>query len=302
MLHYFAAIEAGGTKFNCLVASGPDNLIAEKRFSTTDPETTLKQVTDWFSQQAQDHPLEAVGIGSFGPVDLDQTSPTYGYITTTPKQGWRYAPFLSYIQDTLKLPVAFETDVTVAALGEGAWGAAQGLHDFVYYTIGTGIGAGIIVNGKPVHGLLHPEIGHMLLPHDKQKDPFIGNCPYHIDCFEGLATGPAMEKRWGAKAETLPADHPAWSLESEYIAAAIHNTILAFAPQRIILGGGVMQQAQMFPLIRRRVVELLGGYFNSPELLNNTETYITPPALGSRAGVLGALWIAMQIKEKNNAE
>ncbi|HWQ46936.1 MAG TPA: ROK family protein [Longilinea sp.] len=299
MPHYFAAIEAGGTKFNCLVASGPDDLIAEKRFSTIDPETTLRQVSDWLLIQAQDYPLEAVGIGSFGPVDLDQASPTYGYITSTPKPGWRYAPFLPFIQEALHLPVAFETDVTVAALGEGAWGAAQGLQDYIYYTIGTGIGAGIIVNGQPVHGILHPEIGHMLLPHDLQKDPFRGNCPYHVDCFEGLATGPAMEKRWGAKAETLPVDHPAWALESEYIAAALHNTILAFAPQRIILGGGVMQQSQMFPLIRRRVVDLLGGYFQSPIVLEEIDKYITPPALGSRAGVLGALWLAMQIKGEN---
>ena len=181
-----------------------------------------------------------------------------------------------------------------AALGEWRWGAAQELETFIYMTIGTGIGGGGMVNGKLIHGLLHPEMGHMRIPHDLERDPFPGNCPYHQDCLEGLANGPAIEKRWGARAETLPSDHPAWELEAEYLALAVVNLIVTLSPQRIILGGGVMQQNQLFPLIRDRVSTLLNHYVQCPEILEDIERYILPPGLGKQAGVLGAIALAIE--------
>ena len=192
------------------------------------------------------------------------------------------------------LPVSFDTDVNGAALGEWRWGAAQGLDTFIYLTIGTGIGGGGLFNGHLMHGLLHPEMGHIPLPHDKEVDPFEGVCPFHGDCFEGLAAGPAMEKRWGQKAETLPADHPAWDLEVHYIALALQSLICTLSPQRIILGGGVAQQPQLIPLIRQKTRAFLNGYVQSTEILENIDGYIVPPALGGRAGVLGAIALAQQ--------
>ncbi len=290
----YGGIEGGGTKFVCVVASGPEDIRAETRFPTTTPAETIGRALDFFREAAASEPLAAVGIATFGPVDLNPASPTYGYITSTPKPHWARTDIVGPVQAALGVPVGFDTDVNGAALGEHRWGAAQGLDTFLYFTIGTGIGAGVVVNGAPVHGLVHPETGHILLRRDPQRDPYPGKCPFHGDCFEGLAAGPAMGARWGVPAETLPPDHPAWELEAEYIAQALSMQILSLSPQRIILGGGVMQQPALFPMIHRRVPELLNGYVQSPAILQCIDEYIVPPALGGRAGVLGAIALAMQ--------
>ena len=235
----YGAIEAGGTKMVCMVAGGPDQIIAETRFPTTTPAETIDKMVAFFSEQMKSHPLQALGIGSFGPLDLDPTSVTYGYITTTPKPGWQQTDLISRLKETLKLPVIIDTDVNAAALGEYTWGAGKGKDPFIYYTIGTGIGMGVRANGRLVHGLTHPEGGHMVMKRDPQRDPFEGFCPYHGDCFEGLASGPAMNKRWGQKAEIIPAKHPAWALEAHYIAQSVSNMVLTLSPQCIVLGGGV---------------------------------------------------------------
>lgn len=281
----YGAIEAGGTKFVCAVGTSPDDL-RETRFPTTTPGETIARAIEFFRTQPR---VAAIGIGSFGPIDLHRDSPTYGYITTTPKPGWQNTDLAGAIRRALDVPVEFDTDVNAAALGEHRWGAARGLDSFIYLTIGTGIGGGGLVSGKLMHGLIHPEMGHIRLPHDFARDPFPGACPFHADCLEGLASGPALEKRWGARAETLPPDHPAWALEAHYLALALVNYICTLSPQRIILGGGVMEQAHLFPLIRREVVQLLNDYVQAPAITEQIDTYIVPPTLGARAGVLGAL-------------
>ena len=286
----YGGIEAGGTKFVCAAGRGPDALTALARFPTTTPEETLPQVIRFFKNLPE--PVQAVGIGSFGPVDPNPASPTYGQITTTPKPGWAHFNLLDAVQSELGVPAAFDTDVNAAALGEYRWGAAQGLATFIYLTIGTGIGGGIMTEGKPLHGLIHPEMGHIRLPHNWDSDPFAGICPFHGDCLEGLASGPAIEARWKQRAETLPPEHPAWELETHYIALSLVNFITTLSPQRIILGGGVMQAPQLLPLIRAEVQTLLNGYIQSPEILARIEQYIVPPALGGQAGVLGAIALA----------
>ncbi len=237
----------------------------------------------------------AIGIAAFGPLDPDPASPTYGHITTTPKEGWAHTDFVGALRRHFDGPIAFDTDVNGAALGEWRWGAARGLDTFIYLTVGTGIGGGGMARGRLLHGLIHPEMGHIRLARDPQRDPFAGICPFHGDCLEGLASGPALEKRWGQKAETLPPDHPAWDLEADYLAQALHNFICVLSPQRIILGGGVMQQRHLFPRIRARVLASLNGYVQSPALLERIDEYIVPPALGSRAGVLGAIALGERV-------
>lgn len=293
----YGGIEAGGTKFVCAIGTGPQDIRAEVRFPTTMPQETLQRAVDFF--QAQEallgEPLAAVGIASFGPVDLIPGSPTYGFITSTPKPGWRNVDVVGPIRRALGVPVSFDTDVNGAALAEGLWGAARGLDTFIYLTIGTGIGGGGMVGGTLIHGLLHPEMGHLRIPHDRERDPFEGCCPYHGDCLEGLASGPALEARWGVRAERLPPDHPAWDLEAEYLALALHNLVCALSPQRVILGGGVMRQEHLFPRIRARLRDLLNGYIPVPAILTQEiEAYVVPPGLGDRAGVLGALALAMR--------
>lgn len=305
----YGGIEAGGTKFVCAVASGPDDVRAEVQFATTIPTETIEKAIRFFQGQVEGdaQELDAIGIASFGPVDPNPASPAYGFITTTPKAGWANSDFAGAVQRALELPVGFDTDVNGAALGEHRWGAAQGLDTFVYLTIGTGIGGGGMVGGKLMHGLIHPEMGHVRLPHDlavpgsgqrgPYVDPFPGICPYHGDCLEGLACGPALEARWGQAPETLPADHPAWSLQARYLALAVVNLICTLSPQRVIMGGGVMKQRHLFPRIRAEVVALLNGYVQAPEILDCIDQYIVPPALGSRAGVMGAIALAVREKE-----
>jgi fructokinase len=289
----FGGIEAGGTKFVCAVGTGPEHLHARTVIPTTTPDETIGRAVAFFRAQAP--ALAAVGIASFGPLDPDPRSPRFGHITTTPKPGWAHTDLAGAVGRSLGVPVGFDTDVNGAALAEHRWGAARELETFVYLTIGTGIGGGGMVNGQLLHGLMHPEMGHIPIPHDRAADPYAGACPYHGDCLEGLASGPAMEQRWGMKAESLPPEHPAWALEAHYLSLGLVNIICTLAPQRVILGGGVMQQAHLFPLIRERVRALLNGYLPHLDDAAALERSIVPPALGDRAGVLGAIALGRRI-------
>ncbi|WP_374687194.1 ROK family protein [Promineifilum sp.] len=292
---YVAGIEAGGTKFVCAVGSGPDDIRAETRFPTTRPEETIGQALAFFREQVERYgPPAAIGIAAFGPLDPNPVSPTFGTITSTPKPGWRDADLAGPLRAAFGAPVAFDTDVNGAALGEWRWGAAQGLDNFVYLTIGTGVGGGGMVNGRLMHGLVHPEMGHIPLPHDRVADPYPGRCPFHGDCLEGMAAGPAVGERWGRPAYELPPDHPAWDLEAHYLALALQGLICTLSPERIILGGGVMEQPQLMPMVRQKVQSYLNGYVQSPAILERIDSYIVPPALGNRAGVLGAFALAHQ--------
>jgi len=284
----YGGIEGGGTKFVCAIGSGPRDL-QMTRFSTEGPEQTIAQAIGFFQSEAPKGGLAGVGIASFGPIDPNPDSKQFGYVTTTPKPGWAHTDFAGLVHRALGVPVGFDTDVNVAALGEHRWGNAQGLDTFIYLTVGTGIGGGGMVNGRLIHGLMHPEMGHLRVPHDRATDPFQGCCPYHGDCLEGLACGPALEARWGQRAETLSPDHPAWELEAEYLAFGLVNYLLTVSPQRIIMGGGVMEQSQLFPLIRARVQTLLNGYVQAEAVAGGIDSYIVPAALGGRAGVLGAI-------------
>jgi fructokinase len=285
----FGGIEAGGTKFICGIGTSPADLEVAQ-FPTSSPEITLAAVIEFFKSAKV--ALRAIGIGSFGPIDPNPQSPHYGHITSTPKAGWANFDLAGTVRDALQLPVAFDTDVNAAMLGEARWGAARGLSDAIYLTIGTGIGGGALVHGELVHGLVHPEMGHLRLPHDRVRDAFTGICPFHGDCLEGLASGPAIQARWSAIATTLPPDHPAWALEAQYLAYALNNLAVTLSPQRILLGGGVMQQSHLFDLVRAEFAQLLNGYVRHPELLEHLERYIQPPQLGARAGILGTIALA----------
>ncbi|MDP8287691.1 MAG: ROK family protein [Candidatus Electryonea clarkiae] len=288
----FGGIEAGGTKFVCAVGNGSGDYKDEIRFPTTTPEETIGRAIKFF--QSQPGIVSAIGVGSFGPVDLNPKSPKFGHITSTPKPGWGNTDFVGALNATFNVPIGFDTDVNTATLGEHRWGAAQGLDTFLYLTIGTGIGGGAMVEGGLLHGLTHPEMGHIHLPHDWERDPYSGFCPYHGDCFEGLAAGPAMEIRWGQRAETIPEGHPAWELEAEYIALALVNYINILSPQKIVLGGGVMEAPQLFPLVRQKTLQILNGYLQTPKIINEIDSYLVPPKLGNKAGVLGAIALAQQ--------
>ena len=283
-------IEAGGTKFVCAIGTIAGDLRATARFPTTTPDETLGRCVAFFLNQAE--PVTAVGIACFGPIDLQPRSPTYGHITMTPKIAWRNADVRGIVARALGVPVAFDTDVNAAALAEHRWGAARDVANVLYVTVGTGIGGGVLVRGRPVHGLVHPELGHVPVPHDRAKDPFPGICPSHGDCLEGLACGPAIQGRWGVPATELSEDHPAWAVEAEYLALGICTWIYTLSPERVVLGGGVMEQRQLFPLIRTRVGSLLAGYLTAPQVGDRIDDYIVPAALGGRAGVLGAIALA----------
>jgi len=265
-LSLFGGIEAGGTKWVCAVGTGPDDVVDSVVFPTGEPGETIARATEFLATHGA---LDAVGIGSFGPVDLRR-----GKITTTPKPGWSDTDIVSAFASAFDVPIGFDTDVNAAALGEHRWGAAVGLETFVYITVGTGIGGGVVANGELVHGLAHPEIGHMRVPHDWERDPFNGICPYHGDCLEGLASGEAMKARGDSPVE----------LEAEYLALGVLNIISMLSPQRVIFGGGVMNEPGLLELIQHRVPELAAGYLELPDIVT--------PALGDRAGVLGALELA----------
>ena len=279
------AIEAGGTKFVCAVGDERGNIIDRLQIPTTVPEETMTEVIGFFKK----HSLNAIGAGSFGPIDVNSESPNYGMITTTPKLPWRNYPIVQALKDAFSLPVGFNTDVNAAALGEATLGAAKGLDSCIYITVGTGIGAGAVVQGKLLQGLSHPEMGHILVRRH-HNDKYHGKCPYHKDCLEGLAAGPAIEERWGKKGIDLVDQKEVWDLEGYYIAQALMQYILILSPKRIILGGGVMKQKQVFASIYKYLQELLNDYVTLPEL----KTYIVSPGLGDHAGITGALLLAHQ--------
>jgi fructokinase len=284
------AIEAGGTKFVCGIGNENGDIIEKISFPTTTPEETLQLVTDYF----KDKQIEALGVGSFGPIDLNRESSTYGFITSTPKKHWKNVNLLGELKKQLDVPMAFDTDVNAAALGELEWGAAKGLDSCIYMTVGTGIGVGAVSEGKVIHGMLHPEMGHILVRRH-EDDTYKGNCPFHGDCLEGMASGPAIENRWGQKGVVLSANQQVWELEAYYLAQALVNYILVLSPKKMILGGGVMQQKQLFPIIIENVVNLLNGYIQHENLLVNIDDYIVPPELGDNAGLCGALALAKRL-------
>ena len=287
----FGGIEAGGTKFICALGSGSGEIASELRIETTSPDETLQNVIRFFRPAVTEKIVERIGVACFGPLDLDPHSSTFGFITSTPKPGWRNTDVLGRLERELDVRVVLDTDVNGAALGELTWGAGQGFDPLLYLTIGTGIGGGFVKDGVPLKGLLHPEMGHIRLPHDLKQDAFPGACPFHGDCFEGLASGPAIAKRLGLPPEDMPDDHPFWRVEAHYIALAVQNFMLTLSPRKVILGGGIMQRKHLFPLIRSEVRELLNGYVQHP-ILERLSEFIVEPALGSRAGVLGAIALA----------
>jgi fructokinase len=297
MNRLYGGIEAGGTKFVCVVGNGPEDIQAEMRVPTTTPSQTLQQVLDFFQPYSSQGELVAVGVGAFGPLDISAGSPTYGSITTTPKPGWAQVGLHAEISRGLGVPVLLDTDVNAAAAGEYYWiEENRSLNSLVYMTVGTGIGVGVIANKQPLHGLIHPEAGHLFIPHCNAEDPFEGVCPYHGDCLEGLASGPAMARRWGVLPENLPSSHPGWDLETRYLALGVCNLIYAFSPQRIVLGGGVLQHPGLIGQVRQHVNGLLNGYIQSDWVGSRIEEYIVSPGLGSRAGVLGAIAMAMTLE------
>lgn len=284
----YGAIEAGGTRWVCATVDADGEIVARRVLPTTTPAETLAGAVAFFRQQA---PPEALGVGAFGPLDLRPGSPTFGFVTTTPKAGWAYTDLVAPLREALALPVALDTDVNAAAIGERRWGRGAGLSDFVYLTVGTGIGGGAFVNGELLRGIGHPEIGHMRIPHDRAADPFPGSCPYHGDCFEGLASGVALRERWGSPAEELTDPAP-WELEADYLAAGLVNLTYALAPERIIVGGGVAKHPRLLALTRARMIELLAGYLDHPGLADGLAEYVTAPGLGDLSGVLGASELA----------
>lgn len=283
------ALEAGGTKMVCAIGHENGKIIKRTVIPTETVDTTMPKLINFFLNEG----IEALGIGCFGPIDPDINSKTYGYITSTPKLPWRNFNIVKAFYEALKVPIGFDTDVNGAALGEGTWGALQGCEVSLYITIGTGVGVGVCIHGKPLHGLMHPEAGHIILRR-LSHDTYKGNCPYHSDCLEGLASGPAIEGRWGKKAYELEDNYKVWNLESHYIAQALANFILCYSPNRIVLGGGVMKQKQLFPLIRAKVREYLGDYISLAKINDNIENYIVPPALGDNSGIMGALRLGYQ--------
>lgn len=287
----FGGVEGGGTKFKCLLGRGPDDVVASYTLPTKGAEETLEAIIQFFREASAGYQLEALGVACFGPIDLNPESPTYGHVTNTPKQGWINADVVGVLQKQFAVPVGWDTDVNGAALGERRWGAARDADPAVYITVGTGIGGGAYVNGAPVHGLLHPEMGHLLVPR-RDGDDLVGVCPYHPDCMESLASGPALAARIGRPAQDLPPDHPVWDLEAFYLAWGVKAISDVISPQRIVMGGGVMEQQHLFPRIHRHFQALHNGYLRHPMILDAIETYIVPPGLGDRAGVLGAIELA----------
>jgi fructokinase len=285
----YGGVETGGTWVVCALGTGPDDIVAQETFATGPPAATLERIAAFFERGPRP---AAIGIGSFGPVDLDPESPTWGHVTSTPKPGWAHTPVAPVLRDRLGVPVHFDTDVTTATIGEHRWGAATGADSVCYLTIGTGIGGGLLIDGRPVHGLVHPEVGHLRIPHDRGRDPFVGSCPRHGDCWEGLAAGGSIAARWNADPRELADDHPAWELEAEYVALGILAIVLVASPQCIVAGGGVMERPGLLATVRARLIELDAGYLDTPMIGDEIDRYLVAPALGDLAGVLGAIALA----------
>ena len=284
------AIEAGGTKFVLGLGNEKGEIIQKISIPTESPEITMPKVIEFFKGQN----IVAMGVGSFGPIDPNPSSKTFGFITTTPKLKWANYNIIGELKKHFNIPIAFDTDVNGAALGEIKWGIAKNLKSAVYITVGTGIGAGAVTNGSMIHGLLHPEMGHINVKRHP-KDTFQGKCPFHSDCLEGLAAGPAIEERWGVSGKELPQDHIAWEIESYYIAQFIVNLILILSPEKIILGGGVMNQKFILPIIRSQVKSLLNNYIDKKEINYEIENYIVSPGLGENAGICGAIALGLNL-------
>lgn len=295
----YGAIEMGGTKFTTLIARDPKTIIKKKVYPTLNPTDSLQDIVSFFTNEMPDcsAKLKAIGVGCFGPLDLNPDSNTYGFITSTPKAGWEFFNIKGEIEKALDVQVFLETDVNAAAVGEYYLYPANRIRNLVYLTIGTGIGAGIISNGKLIHGLVHPEFGHINIPHDTRKDPFKGICPFHRDCFEGLASAPAMAARWRLPLEELPLDHIGWKLEGEYIAYALANLVYTVSPEIIILGGAVMHWQHLFPIIHENTRRIMNRYIKSKALEDNISEYIVPPRLKDDSGILGALSMAIHETE-----
>lgn len=286
MSHYFAVIEAGGTKFNCAIVNAKREILAEHRVATTTPDETLGEVVTFFKQQqAAGFDFDRLGLACFGPVDLHYDSPEYGYITATPKPHWSNTAIVSILEHALNCCVKFDTDVNAAALAEQRWGAARGSDVCIYVTVGTGVGGGVVINGKPLHGLIHPEIGHMLiLPPVGIK----GVCPFHGNCVEGLASGKAMGDIWQQPAETLADDHQAWDIQAQVLALMCHNLLVSFSPQKIVLGGGVMNKPGLMDKVMHYTQKSLADYLKKPQNIT-FEDIICLPGLGQHSGLFGAL-------------
>lgn len=283
----FGALEAGGTKMVCAIGDKNGNILERISIPTETPEKTVPEMLSYF----KDKDLCALGIGCFGPIDLNRKSPTYGFITSTPKLTWQNYPIVQVFEESLHIPIGFDTDVNASALGEATWGCTKDLENSIYITIGTGIGVGVIINKKAYHGFMHPEAGHILLTPHKDDPMQQGICPFHATCFEGLASGPALEKRWGMKGHLLTERTEVWNLEAYYIGQAVANYIMMLSPERIVLGGGVMHQTQLLPLIRKEVTSQLNGYIIN-EGTRNLDTYIVSASLNDNQGIMGAMALA----------
>lgn len=286
------ALEAGGTKMVCAIGDETGKIFERISIPTKTPEETMPEMIAYFKEKE----IEALGIGCFGPIDPDKNSDTYGFITSTPKLAWQNFNIVGAFKEALSVPVGFDTDVNASALGEAAFGITKGLSNSMYLTVGTGIGAGFYINGELLHGMMHPEAGHILLK-IHPKDSYAGKCPFHKNCFEGLASGPAIEERWGQKAADLADREEVWEMEAFYIAQALVNYTMVVSPERIVLGGGVMHQSQLFPLIRKKYKELMASYVRTKEL-ENLESYIVPYSLGDNQGIMGCLQLAVRAFDK----
>jgi fructokinase len=292
----YAGIEAGGTKWLCALADDDGEIVARETFPTTSPGETIGRATDFLL--AHEVP-RSVGVGCFGPLDLRVSSSTYGWLTTTPKPGWAGTDVLGAFEVATGVPVMIDTDVNAAALGEACRGHGRGLETFAYVTVGTGIGVGAFANGAILHGRSHPEAGHIRIPHDRERDPFGGSCPYHGDCFEGLASGEALRQRHRCRAETIT-DPIAWELEADYLALGLLAVIHTLCPQRLIVGGGVSQRSGLLAAVRTRILELVNGYAGLGELTDPgaIDDFLVAPALGELAGVIGAIELARGATER----
>ena len=283
----YGALEAGGTKMVCALGDENGKILEQVSIPTTTPEETMPKIIEYF----KDKDIKSIGVACFGPIDLDKNSKTYGYITSTPKTAWMNYDIVGCIKNALNVPVGFDTDVNGSLLGEITWGCAKGLTDAIYLTIGTGVGGGVMSNGKLLHGMMHPEVGHMIIS-KSQNDKGNSLCPFHDSCLEGLAAGPSIEARWGKKAKDLADTKEVWELEAEYIGTALVNCCMILSPQKIILGGGVMHQMQLFPLIREYFKKAMNGYIKT-ELLENLDEYIVPASLNDDQGIMGAIKLAI---------
>lgn len=284
----FGALEAGGTKMVCAIGDENGKILEKISLPTKTPEETMPKIIEYF----KDKNIAALGVGCFGPVDLNKNSENYGHITSTPKLAWVNYNIVGKLKSELDIPVGFDTDVNGSALGEATWGSTKGIENSIYITVGTGVGVGVIINGKPYHGMMHPEGGHILLGRHPSDTEFVSKCPYHDNCLEGLAAGPAIEKRWGDKAYNLADRKEVWELEAYYLGQAICNYIMTYSPERIVLGGGVMAQTHLFPLIRGEVRKQLGGYIRTKQT-TDLDTYIVPAGCNDNQGIMGCIKLAM---------